>query len=73
MRTLENMGSTYIIPGEVGTEVETADEYIDYDFGIGNLERKPEENKYTEEALKKVKSRNIGRKAILAAGAFDVS
>ena len=73
MRTLENMGSTYIIPGEVGTKVGTADEYIDYDFGIGNLERKPKESEYTKAALDKVKSRNIGRKAILAAEAFDVS
>lgn len=71
MRKLENTGSTYIIPGEEPTKVETANEYIDYDFGIGKLERKPEKSEYTEEALKMVKSRKIGRTAILAAEVFD--
>ncbi len=70
MRKLENMGSIFIIPGEEPENVKTDDEFIDYDLGIGGLETN---KKYTEDALKMVKSRKIGRTAILAAETSDLA
>jgi len=72
MRKLENMGSTFIIPGEDQEETETDDMYVDYDYGRGDLEAKPKKSEYSEDALNRVQSRRIGRVAILA-GAFELS
>lgn len=72
MRKLENMGSTFIIPGEDQEETETDDMYVDYDYGRGDLEAKPKKSEYSEEALNKVQSRKIGRAAILV-GTLELS
>lgn len=70
MRKLENMGSVFIIPGKEPKNVETDDGFIDYDLDIGNLETN---RKCNEDALKMVKSRKIGRTAILAAETSDLA